>query len=332
MQGLKYNYVMIGYTDYYEMALQSVSEFVCINNNPGKAYHSLSRFICRVVYSSKLNKHLNMPFKRFFTKGITQSHFFDDKPLCFCLLGSSVLSYVPGLVQSIRKNYSQAKIVLHCTDKVSFYEGKFGKDSFWKLARSCDMVASYNETDAEQYGFYVMPTVISRYDVEPNESQKSDILFVGQERGRLDILHSIYQKATAQGLVCDFTVIGVDNEKRLPQTNINYDTRISYSEVLEKIVSTKCILNIPQQGVKGLSLRDCEAIANGKYLLTNNESVFDNHLFGEGQVISVDMNGNADYARIAQEYNGEKPDLSGYSWYSRLQWLERILAEGKIEK
>lgn len=324
MQGLKYNYVMIGYTDYYEMALRSVSEYVCVNNDPSKAYRALPRLICKVVFSSKLNKYVNMPFKRFFINGIVQSNFSDNKPLCFFLLGSSRLSYVPGLVQSIRKKYSEAKIVLHCTDKVSFYEKMFGKDCFWNLAKLCDVVASYNEADAEQYGFYVMPTVISRYDVELNEAHKSDILFVGQERGRLDMLHSIYRKATESGLVCDFTIIGVTSERRLSGTSINYDRRISYAEVLEKVVATKCILNIPQQGAKGLSLRDCEAVANGKYLLTNNESVFNNPLFGEGQVLWVDMNGDADYSAINKEYAGEIPDLSEYSWRSRLEWIEKI--------
>lgn len=326
---LKYNYIMIGYMGYYEMQLRSISEIVCINNDPSKAYHALSRLICKVVFSSKINKYLNMPFKRFFTKGITHSPFSDSKPLCFFLLGSSPLAYVPGLVQSIRKNYSQAKIVLQCTDKVSYYEGRYGKDRFWRLAKACDIVASYNEMDAEQYGFYVMPTVISRFTVEPNEAHKSDILFVGQERGRLDTLHSIYRKATEKGLVCDFTIIGADSKKRLCGTNINYDRRIPYTEVLEKIASTKCILNIPQQGAKGLSLRDCEAIANRKYLLTNNESVFSNPLFGKGQVIPVDIDGNADYSRIFQDYNGEEIDLADYSWYSRLKWIERLFVEGR---
>ena len=332
MQNLKYNYVMVGYTGYYEMALREASENACVNNDPSKAYHALSRLICKVVFSWRLNKYVNMPFKRFFTNGIIQSKFSDNKPLCFFLLGSSSLSYVPGLVQSIRKKYNQAKIVLHCTDKVSFYEKQFGKARFWHLAKSCDIVASYNETDAKQYGFYVMPIVISKYDVEFNEAHKSDILFVGQERGRLATLHSIYQKATASGLVCDFTIIGVDGEKRLSGTNINYDRRLSYTEVLEKIASTKCILNIPQQGVKGLSLRDFEAVANRKYLLTNNESAFNNGLFGDGQVISVDMDGNADYERIIHQYNGEDKDLSGYSWHSRLKWIETILDGGKIKQ
>lgn len=331
MQELKYNYIMVGYTDYYEMALKGVINNICVNNIPSKAYHGLPRLICKTVFSWKINKYVNMPFKRFFTKGIIQSHFSDDKPSCFFLLGSSSLSYVPGLVQSIRKKYNQAKIVLHCTDKVSFYEKQFGKTRFWHLAKSCDIVASYNETDAKHYGFYVMPIVISKYDVEFNEAHKSDILFVGQERGRLDILHSIYRKATESGLVCDFTIIGVDSEKRLSGTNINYDRRIPYTEVLEKIVSTKCILNIPQEGAKGLSLRDCEAVANRKYLLTNNESVFNNKLFGEGQVIPVDTDGNADYARIIHQYNGEEKDLSDYSWRSRLEWIETILDGGKFK-
>lgn len=332
MQELKYNYVMIGYTDYYEMSLKSLKEKVCVNNDPSKAYHALTRQICRTVFSSRLNKYINMPFKRFFKKGITRSHFSDNKPLCFFLLGSSLVSYVPGLVKSIRKNYGDAKIVLHCTDKVSFYEKKFGKTNFWNLAKSCDAVASYNEIDAEKYGFYVIPTVISKYDIEYNESLKSDILFVGQERGRLDILHKIYRKATENGLVCDFTIIGVQSKDRLCGTNINYDRRIPYKEVLERIVSTKCILNIPQQGARGLSLRDYEAIANGKYLLTNNESAFSNKLFGEGQVIPVDTDGNADYERIFTEYNGKRADLSEYSWHSRFVWVEKILDGGVFKR
>ena len=325
---LKYNYVMIGYTDYYEMSIRPLSEIAQINNDPSKCYHALSKIICRVVFSYRINKCVNMPFKSFFLKGITSSHFLDNKPLCFFLLGSSPLSYVYGLVPYIRKNFKSARIVLHCTDKVSFYEEKFGKKQFWSLAKDCDVVASYNELDAEQYGFYVIPAVISRYDVEPKEAHRSDILFVGQERGRLDILHSIYQKATEFGLSCDFTIIGVDNEKRLFGTSINYDRRISYTEVLDKIASTKCILNIPPEGVKGLSLRDYEAVANRKFLITNNASVLENKLFGEGQVIPFDIYGNADYSKILNEYDGNEVDLADYSWHSRFKWIERIFEGG----
>lgn len=322
---LRYNYVMIGYTDYYEMALKAEKINVYINNDPSTNYHTISKLLCKVIFSSKLNSCINMPFKRFFTGGIIKSQFLDTKPLCFFLLGSSRLSYVPGLVQSIRRKYSGAKVVLHCTDKVSFYENKMGKGCFWSLAEACDLVATYNEEDAEQYGFHIIPMVITRYAVEPNENCKSDILFVGQERGRLDLLHSIYRKATAVGLVCDFTIIGVDSKKRLVDTSINYDRRISYGEVLEKIASTKCILNIPQNGVKGLSLRDYEAVANKKYLLTNNELAFTSKLFRDGQVIRVDKEGNANYTIITKDYRGEEPDLSDYSWYSRLKWIESLI-------
>ena len=332
MQSLKNNYVMIGYTDYYEMALESVSGIACVNNNPIKAYRGFAKLVCKISFSSKLNRYVKMPFKRFFIKGITHCSFSNNKNICFFLLGSRSLSYVPGLVRYIRKNYNSAKIVLHCTDKVSFYEQRFGKKRFWNLAKECDLVASYNEIDAQQYGLYVMPTVISRYDVEPKETQKSDIVFVGQERGRLETLHNIYQKATKYGLVCDFTIIGVEKGKRLCGTSINYDKRISYKEVLEKIASTKCILNIPQEGAKGLSLRDCEAVANRKYLLTNNESVLENRLFGEGQVIPVDIDGNADYSKILNEYDGNEVDLADYSWHSRFMWIEQIFYGGNLKQ
>jgi hypothetical protein len=75
------------------------------------------------------------------------------------------------------------------------------------------------------------------------------------------------------GLICDFTIIGVPREKRLKESQINYDQYLPYETVIQKIKKTNCILNISQEGANGLTLRDLEAIGNKKFLMTNDQSI-----------------------------------------------------------
>lgn len=329
MDQLKYNYAFIGYRDYYLLSLSELAQEmeIVINPDPWNSYGAGLKQICRAHFSSNVYKYVDLPFKWIWRKGICKAEFSTKKPICFLLYGSHPTVYVHGLIPYIKKHYKNSAVVLQCTDKVEWYKKRFGVKEFDQTAEQADLVVTYNPVDAEKYGYELFPPIIPDYSGYPNGSNApvSDILYVGRSKGRVDLLHSIYEKVTKAGLICDFTIIGVSKEERLTNTNINYDRFIDYRDVIDKINQTKCILNIPQEGAAGLSLRDYEAIGNHKYILTNNTEIESSPLLSRNQLILIDDNTVADYSRIRTPLLINSQQMKRLDWKNRIEWIEKKL-------
>ena len=61
-----------------------------------------------------------------------------------------------------------------------------------------------------------------------------------------------------------------------------------YFDVLKYVKRSKCVLNIAQENVEGLTLRDFEAIGMGKYLITNNAFLKTTQFYVEENVVWLD--------------------------------------------
>jgi hypothetical protein len=136
MNNLKNDYIFIGYTNYYEKSLKSIKELVQINNSPSAYHKGILKIISRVHFSTRINKIIPLPFKFIWINDLIRCKKNDGsvtKPKCFILQGSNSLTYIPGLVNSIRKKYKDSTIVLECTDKVDFYCQLFGQKRFRAL-------------------------------------------------------------------------------------------------------------------------------------------------------------------------------------------------------
>lgn len=329
MDQLKYNYAFIGYRDYYLLSLNELAQEmeIVINPDPWNSYGAGLKQICRAHFSSNVYKYVDLPFKWIWRKGICKAEFSTKKPICFLLYGSHPTVYVHGLIPYIKEHYKNSVVVLQCTDKVEWYKNRFGRKEFDQTVSQADLVVTYNPVDADIYGYELFPPIIPDYSKYPNVSNAlaSDILYVGRSKGRVDLLHSIYRKATKSGLICDFTIIGVPKEDRLSNTNINYDKFVDYRDVIDKINQTKCILNIPQDGAAGLSLRDYEAIGNHKYILTNNSGIVYSSLPSRDQIILVDENADADYSRVNVPLLINDQKMKRFDWRSRIEWIEKKL-------
>lgn len=331
---LRYNYVFIGYDEYYLFMLGSLidSDFVLINNRPWNNYRGLKRLICKAHFSYILNSICRIPFKSIWARSIIFASFKNDKPICFILHGSSHLVYVKNVIPLIRKMYPSAKVIFHCTDTIKFYVSAFGKKRVSNMIKSVDHIITYNKEDSRKYGFEIIPPVVPNYSNFQNRApfQESDLLFIGRSKGREQLLHSIYKSAQSYGLKCDFTILGVPFDKRLSNSDINYERYIPYRDVIDKINATKCILNIPQDGFSGTSLRDYEAFGNNKYLLTNNRSILLEECANRESIILFDELDDIDYGKIFEPINSNY--CNKWTWLNRLFWFENSLFKRSINK
>ena len=93
-------------------------------------------------------------------------------------------------------------------------------------------------------------------------------------KDRYDTLIELFEKATEEGLKCDFTIVGVPKEKQ-KYTNVIKYAPVSYDTAIRGMANAKCIVDIIQDNSTGLTIKNCEALAFGRKLITSNPHVRD---------------------------------------------------------
>lgn len=135
-------------------------------------------------------------------------------------------------------------------------------------------VLTYDKYDAKEFGFtWFGYTYYSNFDFVKASEQETDIYYSGFNKGnREDIILETYDFLNAHNIKTQFDI--VSNTKN-SKTMLKYlEKRISYPEVVSRVKSTNCILEVLQQNQKTQSLRYFEAIVYNKKLLTNNPNIW----------------------------------------------------------
>lgn len=101
---------------------------------------------------------------------------------------------------------------------------------------------------------------------------------------------------------------------------------MDYKSVLSHIKQTKCIVNLIQKGSSGITMRDYEAIGNGKLMITNNELISKTELYDEKQIIWInELETQID--RIRKGYNPRHNIAQQYDEEHFYKWIQEISIE-----
>ncbi len=274
------------------------------------------RFLCHFHLSSNINSKFPLPFRRIWNRKLFKNRFKDNiEPVCI-IFGSHFYEMMnTGAIKYIKRHYPNSYIILSFSDKYEYFKKHY--KSFPKpetLKQVFDVVCTYNECDAQQFGFYLQRASMKDYSfvVEDESIPCSDLFFVGQDKGRLDILHELYRKCTDAKLVCDFYISGVADEKKKYPNEIKYNQIIDYREALKRAKRSKCIVNIVQEGANGITMRDYEAFGFNKFLLTNNDYIKGTDFYSREQVIMLDEIEQR-FNEIRNGYHGVNAALTDFS-------------------
>lgn len=297
--------------------------------------NKLIRLLCQIHLSQRTNKLINLPFKKLWNKRLFGNHFCNDEVVCFVVNAHFYWLEYMGAYDFIRKEYPNSFFILHFPDTYNYFITHCKNfPSVEHLKKTYDMVISYNTSDVEKYNLIQKPIFIKNFSKDYKNIEldlsipESDVLFVGQDKGRLNALHEIYEKCTSYGLKCDFHIVGVEGKYQLKESNIEYNHFMSYEEILKRVKRTKCVLNYIYDGNGGVTMRDYEAIGNNKFLLTNNASIKNTELYDSEQIIWIeDLEINAERIKKGKQtpnkFKNVKNDETFYTW------LEKKL-KGKI--
>ena len=146
----------------------------------------------------------------------------------------------------------------------------------WQDVSECyDLCLTINRSDAEKIGIMFCdywPCVLPPKKFQPENA--SDVFFIGLAKDRLPKIIATYEKLSEAGLKCNFHVTGVPKNEQKYSDSIHYLEKgnwiMSYDEVLQNVMNTKCVLEILPFSQNYSSLRVCEALWYHKKLLTTN--------------------------------------------------------------
>ena len=173
-------------------------------------------------------------------------------------------------------------------------------------------VVSFDFSDAEKYGLRYKNTVC-RYPkkIIQDSDITTDIYFVGQDRGRYEILNSLYEKFNAMDLKCEFLVIR-DETSPITENSLKFsECWVSSEENQLHISKSRAVLDIPAKWQHGLTQRTLEALFQERKVITNNTWIEKEKLYTKENIFVFDKsNLNGIKAFLNQPF--QKIDVSDY--------------------
>lgn len=317
MQKYNFNFVILGSP--WDLYKQSYSD---INERDDVIYISeeivYKSPISHFHFSKRINKYVDLPFKYIWNYKYFNNPFPEDKPLCFIFMGNWVkLNNEINYIRYLKKKYPHSKFVCFLQDLYKFYNND-------KLFEEFDLKLSFDQGDAEKYGFIYHPLVFSEYKGKIEDMPQSDIYFLGKAKDRLPEIIKTYEILKEENLNTDFHLVGVPFEKQVYSDEIHYIDKMPYLDNLQHLIHTTCVLEIMQGGGLGYTQRGLEILGMNKKLLTNNQMVHTEPYFNPKFISQFDKPENIDRDFLRHLKDDDKVDYHYKDKISPLELLEFI--------
>lgn len=245
------------------------SDFPCDPSNP------LSK-IARIHFSKMLNQKKELPFKRIwfhkFAEYICSNQY---EEIVIIIYDRNRLANNSEFLKYLRNYFPKSKLVYYFTNIVKI-SGARSNNFVEHLKQYYDVIYTYDPGDAVKYGFRYQPLIYSKNEsIHLNKNRNHEVFYVGAAKDRLSLLLSTYEKLNKLGIRTNFSIVNVDENLQKYTTEIQYNKWTSYSNVLQLINKSTCILDIIQGESEGFTMKVCEAVYYDKLLITTNKKVQD---------------------------------------------------------
>lgn len=262
----------------------------------------------------KIHFKLNFKSKKLWVDSILTKNLIKDEKINTIIIFDAPI-WIEN-ISYIRKKYSNIKIV--------FFFWNIIKDQkkLEIIKQNCDNVITFDKMDAQKYNLNYHPAFCwFRHEENLDKTIDTDLLFIGRNKNRIDILEKIYLQCINKNLKPNFYVVKDTKE----QNSIYFDLKekdLPYMEALKFIYKSKCILDINQSGQVGITFRVLEALFLKKKLITNNKDVINYDFFNENNIFILD-----DTYEISKEFmksNFVDIDKSIVDKYTIDGWIQSL--------
>lgn len=246
---------------------------------------SIIKSLCNAHYSQRLNKKWRLPFKCiWFNKILKSININEENENYLIVYDRNKLLYNLNFFSFVRKKKPGIKI-FYLFSNIVKYTGANELGILNKLNLYFDQVFAFDKVDAEKFNFSYFPLIYTPCMSMDSNYPECDLFYIGKAKDRYDQLIKVFEKAQLEGLKCDFNIVGVPKEKQLYSDIIHYDHFLSYDEVLNRIMNSKCLVDMIQGQSTAFTIKTCEAIIYNKKLITSNENVKDEIFYNEDMIL-----------------------------------------------
>lgn len=331
---MEYNYVFFDFSrDYYRIARWELEQLPnCrVRERRISEGSKLKKLLYRLHISERLNRYITLPFQSIWNPAlIGKLDFPEDKPICFLFTMGFMFLYQMDTFRYLRKTYPGCKLVLLLRDRVAVAESLSRHFNLEKAKPTFDYIYTTSTIEAEKFGLRQISTMCSAYPVQTGpEDKKSDVIFVGVVKDRLDTVRRAYERFTAAGLVCDFLLVSKTPIEGLPEGLTVQQTGISYTQMLQRTVNSRCILEVTQKGTDAMTSRCLEALCYNKKLISDNFRLKELKYYDPRYMCLFSDIDQVDPAFIREETAVDYGYQGDFSPVRMLETIERDLLDGQ---
>lgn len=306
---------------------RSLSDFKKMDNVKMNNYkyfrkvNSFTKFLARIHFSYKLNRIIELPFKKIWYSKIKKFvNAKKDEKVIFIIYDRNVLANNIKFINYLRKNFKDCRLVYMFTNIVNISGA--GENNFvLKLNQYYDVVYAFDPEDSKKYNFKYSPLIYSTNEM--NTDKKNQAFYVGRSKDRYPMLIKVYERLKELNISSEFHIFEVEADKQMYKENIKYNEYISYDECLKKIQQSNCLIDIIQGNSTGLTIKVCEAIYYNKLLITTNKHIKETPFYDEKFILIIDN--EKDIKEVFfRNANNVKYSKEGKEYFSVDTYLKRL--------
>lgn len=192
-----------------------------------------------------------------------------------------------------------------------------------------DEIITFDPKDAKEYGFRYQNTLYSTFEFDSKKDATNDLFYLGCVKDRFEMMLDLKKMINDNHVNSDVKLLGLSQDQ-INKIGAEYsmNTYLPYDEMLSRMQSSKCILDITQKGQSGVTLRYYEAIVYNKKLLTNNENIKELPFYDERYMKFYSDLSDIDWNWVKNE---DKPNYRYNNEYSPIHILETLEANNEKE-
>ena len=216
----------------------------------------------------------------------------------------------------LRENHPKARIILFYDNPVANTEVNVNMLN----DEICERW-SFDFEDCEKYGLHYNSEFYFEELRCVEHPIKYDIMFLGKDKGRYDRLVELEKKFTDIGLTMYLHI--VPDSKFSAKKRDRYRAGVSYPQLLEIVSESKVLLDILQDDQVGLTLRNMEAVFNGKKQITDNPAIRKYNFYSRENVFIL---GEDDFSKIGEFVRTPSLgyDMEIVNYYTFDEWIKRF--------